>query len=97
MTEQEITKLLAKAKISIVKQEREAERHYIFERDGQTVASEIVYDFVLPNRHGASKGRVERDLYRIRFADGSLSDLGNLTRIKDAAITHANRILKAEA
>jgi hypothetical protein len=34
-----------------------------------------------------------RDLYRIRFKDGTLSDIGNLTRIKDAAVTHANRLL----
>jgi hypothetical protein len=100
MTEAEITKLLAKAKITLVKQERvpEAERKYTFERKkeggkGQmeTVESEIVYRFYLPNR--TDDPWVERDLWCMKFADGTLSDLGNLTRIKDAAVAHANRIL----
>jgi hypothetical protein len=36
-------------------------------------------------------------MYRIRFPDGGLSDMVNLTRAKDAALAFALRALNCEA
>ena len=36
-------------------------------------------------------------MWRIRFGDGSLSDMANLTRAKDAAITHGLSIVNSNA
>jgi hypothetical protein len=33
-------------------------------------------------------------MWRIRFPDGALSDMANLTRAKDAALDHAQRITR---